>query len=321
MSASSSASALSLYGYDHVKAALKDVGKFERALKALGFTQISDSKIPKEFAHPQSVWGSGEAFMALYPHDHAMAKPHYDLHGDTIFDLSFLVESKSSFPPVIEGAGKMRHSLVSKRSFEPVSSPRGILKFDHNTVNVEQGQMNPWVDFYMNTFGFEKGQYFNIKGKETGLFSWVTRTPNKTVQIPFNESQDEKSQIEEYIRIHRGAGVQHLALLTPNIIQTMERVRAEASADVKFLTIPDTYYEIVPKRVTIRENWKDVERLRILADTDENGRYLLQIFTEVLFGGFFFELIQREGNEGFGEGNFKALFESMELDQKRRGVL
>ncbi len=316
-----SSNVFTIHGYDHVKAALKDVPQFERALKVLGFSPVPTQKIPESFQNPHSVWGSGEAFFALYDSTHPLAKLHHDLHGDTIFDLSFLVQSHASHPTQFEGAGRMKHSLTTRRSFEPLPSPRGVLKFDHNTVNVEKGQMDRWVSFYESSFGFEKGQYFNIKGKETGLFSWVTRTPNKTVQIPFNESQDEKSQIEEYIRIHRGAGVQHLALLTPNIIQTMQAVYADKESLVKFLTIPDTYYEIVSQRVKIRESWSDLEKLRLLADQDDKGGYLLQIFTEVLFGGFFFELIQREGNEGFGEGNFKALFESMELDQKRRGVI
>jgi 4-hydroxyphenylpyruvate dioxygenase-like putative hemolysin len=310
-----------LYGYDHVKAALSDVARFEKILKIFGFSPISDSKIPASFQKPASAWGSGEAVFVLYAADHPLAKPHHALHGDTIFDLSFVVDSLEGQPSQIVGAGEMKHSLVTKRTFEPVPSPKGILKFDHNTVNVEKGQMQRWVDFYLQTFGFEKGQYFDIKGKETALFSWVTRAPNKSVQIPFNESQDDRSQIEEYIKIHRGAGVQHLALLSPNIVQTMKAVKAEAEGLAEFLTIPDTYYEVVQKKFSIRESWDDLKALRIQVDGDKKGGYLLQIFTQVLFGGFFFELIQREGNEGFGEGNFQALFESMELDQKRRGVL
>lgn len=309
-----------IYGYDHIKAVVRDIPKFEKTLKVLGFSKVQD--IPESFQKPHSVWGSGEAFFVLYEPSHALAKPHFDLHGDTVFDLSFFVESHSSHPMLYEGAGKMKHTLTNKRSFKSVPSPRGVLKFDHNTLNVEKGEMNPQVDYYQKTFNFEKGQYFDIRGKETGLYSWVTRAPNKTVQIPFNETQDEKSQIQEFINIHKGAGVQHIALLIPDIIKTMEAVRADADNNIDFLTIPDTYYEIVPKRIQIRESWEKLEKLRILADKDpQGGGYLLQIFTQTLFGGFFFELIQREGNEGFGEGNFRSLFESMELDQKRRGVL
>jgi 4-hydroxyphenylpyruvate dioxygenase len=149
----------------------------------------------------------------------------------------------------------------------------------------------------------------------------VTRSPDKNVQIPFNEAADPKSQIQEYINIHRGPGVQHIALLTPNLIGTMDAIRKDLAAKIQFLDIPDTYYELVSSRYKIKEDFKDLERLRILVDQDKSGGYLLQIFTGILFGGFFLELIQREGNIGFGEGNFTALFESMELDQKRRGIL
>ncbi len=308
-----------ILGYDHIKCALKDVSAFERVLKVFGFQPIA--KIPQELQNPASVWGSGEAFFVLYGHQHPVAQAHWNLHGDTVFDLSFRVESLAQHPNVYEGAGKMKHTIVTKRSFEPVPSPRGILRFDHNTVNVEVGQMDPQVSYYEKTFGFEKGQYFKIRGKETGLNSWVTRTPNFMVQIPFNESADDRSQIKEFIDVHRGAGVQHIALLTPNIVQTMDAIKKDLSSSVKFLDVPNTYYEIVKPKIKIKESWAEVERLRVLADADQKQNYLLQIFTEPLFSAVFFELIQREGNVGFGEGNFQALFESMELDQKRRGVL
>lgn len=307
-----------ILGYDHIKVALRNPEAFEKILQIFGFSSVG--QIPDWLNKPRSVYGSGDAFFVIYPADHPEAKPHHSLHGDTVFDLSFLVESKATHPMLYEGVGKMKHTLVTQRTFAGVSAPVGILKFDHNTLNVDRGEMASTVDYYLKTFGFEKGQYFDIKGKETALYSWVTRAPNKTVQIPFNESQDDKSQIQEFISLHKGGGVQHIALLTPNIIQTMERVK-KADTKVEFLTIPDTYYEIVSKRYKIRESFDDLKKLRIQVDADQNGGYLLQIFTGVLFGGFFFELIQREGNEGFGEGNFKALFESMELDQKRRGVL
>jgi len=312
--------AFTLHGYDHIKCAVENVTKFEKTLECFGFSRISQS-IPEALKKPTAVWGSGEAFFVIYQHDHPEAAAHWKRHGDTIFDLSFIVQSKADHPMVYEGAGGMKHTLVHRRSFAPVPAPHGILLFDHNTLNVEQGQMNQNVDYYIDTFGFEKGQYFDIKGKETGLHSWVTRAPNKTVQIPFNESADDKSQIKEFIDIHHGAGVQHIALLTPSILKTMEAVKSRDSMNFKFLDLPDTYYELLPSRVKIRENIEDLKKHRILADADKNGGYLLQIFTGTLFGGFFFELIQREGNEGFGEGNFQALFDSMELDQKRRGVL
>ncbi len=306
-------------GYDHVKVALKDISSFEGILKNFGFSIVKD--IPVAFNKPTQVWGSGQAFFVLYDSNHPEAKTHWDLHGDTVFDLSFIVESEKTHSMQYEGVGKMRHTLVHSPSFKPQPAARGVLRFDHNTLNVDRGELEPTVNQYLENFGFEKGQFFDIKGKETGLYSWVTRAPNHSVQIPFNEAADSKSQIQEYINVHRGPGVQHIAFVTSNIISTMDAVMNDKNNKVKFLDVPDTYYELVSQRVKIHENWDDLKRLRILADEEKGKGYLLQIFTQNIFGGFFIELIQREGNQGFGEGNFKALFESMELDQKRRGVL
>ncbi|MDB5038210.1 MAG: hypothetical protein JWQ35_1738 [Bacteriovoracaceae bacterium] len=308
-----------LKGYDHIKVALSDVSSFESVLKNFGFSPVASHS--KALNSPTSVWGSGDAFFCLYEAKHPEAKKHFDLHGDTVFDLSFIVESEKEHPMLFEGVGKMKHTLVRERSFSTTLAPRGILKFDHNTLNVEQGQLETSVTLYENNFGFQKGQYFDIKGKETGLYSWVTRAPNRSVQIPFNEAADNKSQIQEYINVHRGPGVQHIAFRTTDIISTMDAVMKDKTNRVKFLEIPDTYYEIVETRIKIKEDYSQLKRLRILADQADNKGYLLQIFTQNIFGGFFIELIQREGNEGFGEGNFTALFESIELDQKRRGVL
>jgi len=232
-----------------------------------------------------------------------------------------MVEETSSAPQVLPGVGGMKHTLVSSRSFPRFAVGRGVEKFDHNTINIEMGQLNQTVCDYLSKFVLERGQFFDIKTKLTGLKSWVTRSPNLGVQIPFNEASDPKSQIQEYIEIHRGPGVQHIALATKDIVGTMTAVANDPTTNFNFLGVPDTYYELAQKRVKIRENFKDLEKLRILVDQDPVGGYLLQIFTQNLFGGFFFELIQREGNIGFGEGNFQALFESIELDQQRRGVL
>lgn len=309
-----------LKGYDHIKVALKNVSLFEKQIKAFGFNRYTGSA-PAWMNQPQSVWGSGDAVFVLYDAQHTMAKKHYDIHGDTVFDLAFVVETKSEHPMSYDGVGGMKHTLVRTRTFPKFPSPRGILRFDHNTINVDKGDLNPTVDHYMKTFGLNKGQYFNIKGAKTGLYSWVTRSKDYSVQIPFNETADEKSQIQEYIDMHRGPGVQHIAILTDSCLKTMNDVSADTEAGVEFLDIPDTYYEIVGKRVKIRENLKDLAKYRLLVDQDEKGGYLIQIFTKNLFGPIFLELIQREGNEGFGEGNFQALFDSIELDQKRRGVI
>ena len=197
----------------------------------------------------------------------------------------------------------------------------GLSFVDHLTHNVYEGHMDHWADYYRRLFGFFEVKYFDIKGAQTGLRSRAMTSPNGQISIPINESSDPKSQINEYLDEYKGEGVQHIALYTENIYETVEAMRAHG---VEFLDTPDTYYEIIDKRVP--EHSEDVERMRknrILIDADpETGRkQLLQIFTQTNIGPLFFEIIQRKGNKGFGEGNFQALFESIELDQVRRGVL
>ncbi|WP_419808011.1 4-hydroxyphenylpyruvate dioxygenase [Sphingomonas sp.] len=196
----------------------------------------------------------------------------------------------------------------------------GLDLLDHLTHNVRRGQMKVWSGFYRTLFGFEEQKYFDIKGKATGLFSQAMIAPDKAIRIPLNESQDDKSQIEEFIREYQGEGIQHLALTTPDIFDTVERLRERG---VKLQDTIETYYELVDKRVP--GHGEDLTRLRknrILIDGNVGDEgILLQIFTENMFGPIFFEIIQRKGNEGFGNGNFQALFESIELDQIRRGVI
>jgi 4-hydroxyphenylpyruvate dioxygenase len=196
----------------------------------------------------------------------------------------------------------------------------GLDLLDHLTHNVRRGQMQVWSAFYRTLFGFEEQKYFDIKGQATGLFSQAMIAPDRAIRIPLNESQDDRSQIEEFIREYGGEGIQHLALTTEDIFTTVEQLRARG---VKLQDTIETYYELVDQRVP--GHGEDLERLRrnrILIDGNvgEEG-ILLQIFTETMFGPIFFEIIQRKGNEGFGNGNFQALFESIELDQIRRGVI
>jgi len=196
----------------------------------------------------------------------------------------------------------------------------GLDLLDHLTHNVRRGEMRTWSSFYGRLFGFEEQKYFDIKGKATGLFSQAMIAPDGAIRIPLNESQDEHSQIEEFIRQYQGEGIQHLALTTPDIFGTVEKLRDRG---VKLQDTIETYYELVDKRVP--GHGEDLERMRrnrILIDGNvgEEG-LLLQIFTENMVGPIFFEIIQRKGNQGFGNGNFQALFESIELDQIRRGVI
>jgi 4-hydroxyphenylpyruvate dioxygenase len=195
----------------------------------------------------------------------------------------------------------------------------GLKLLDHLTHNVKRGEMRTWSGFYSQIFGFTEQKYFDIKGQATGLFSQAMIAPDKMIRIPLNESQDEHSQIEEFIRIYNGEGIQHLALSTDDIFATIEKLRARG---VEFQDTIETYYELIDKRLP--NHGEDVARMRknrILIDGNDEEGLLLQIFTANLFGPIFFEIIQRKGNEAFGEGNFQALFDSIELDQIRRGVI
>jgi 4-hydroxyphenylpyruvate dioxygenase len=192
---------------------------------------------------------------------------------------------------------------------------------DHLTHNVHRGRMAVWADFYERLFNFREIRYFDIEGKQTGLFSKAMTSPCGKIRIPLNESQDDKSQIEEFLREYKGEGIQHIALGSDDIYTAVDIIRARG---IPFQDTPDTYYELLPARIQGHgESLAELEKRRILMDgaPTEGQGLLLQIFTQNVIGPIFFEIIQRKGNEGFGEGNFKALFESIELDQMRRGVI
>lgn len=196
----------------------------------------------------------------------------------------------------------------------------GLEIIDHLTHNVHKGRMAEWAEFYERLFNFREVRYFDIEGKVTGVKSKAMTSPCGKIRIPINEEgTEEKGQIQEYLDMYRGEGIQHIALGTSTIYDTIENLRTR---QLRFLDTPDTYYELLDTRLP--DHGEDIDRLkknRILLDGGPNNDLLLQIFTENQIGPIFFEIIQRKGNEGFGEGNFKALFESIELDQMRRGVV
>jgi len=237
--------------------------------------------------------------------------------------------------PAIEGIGGSNLYLVDRYGaqaiydvdFRPIDGAParvdglGLSYIDHLTHNLHRCQMDHWRDCYERVFNFREIRYFDIEGKQTGLFSRALTSPDGKIRIPLNESQDEHSQIEEFLRDYRGEGIQHIALGTDDIYASVE---AMLERGVRFQETPETYYEQLDARVPGHgENLQRLRADRILVDgaPSEGQGVLLQIFTENMIGPIFFELIQRKGNEGFGEGNFKALFESIELDQIRRGVL
>ena len=190
---------------------------------------------------------------------------------------------------------------------------------DHFTNNVPVGEMQRWCDFYAKIFGFRETRYFDIKGKKTGLISKVMRSPCGLFSVPVNEPSDEKSQIQEYLNEYHGSGIQHLALLTKDIIKSLEDLKG---SHLEFLSPPPVaYYEMLNDRIpNVLEDVKVLQKHAVLVDGDSEG-YLLQIFSKNIVGPIFFEVIQRKNHFGFGEGNFQALFDAIERDQAERGVL
>jgi 4-hydroxyphenylpyruvate dioxygenase len=250
--------------------------------------------------------------------------------------LTERAETRAVPAPIIKGIGDCMLYLVDRygakgsvydADFVPLpgvaQDPKGFgLTFiDHLTHNLYFGNMAKWANYYEKLFGFREIRYFDIKGVKTGLVSKAMTAPDGVVRIPLNESSDPKSQINEYLDQYHGEGIQHIACFTDDIYATIERMRA---AGVTFLHTPDTYYDVIDQRIPNHgEDVAAMKRLKILIDADPETKQkkLLQIFTETNIGPIFFEIIQRKGNEGFGEGNFQALFESIERDQMRRGVL
>jgi len=234
--------------------------------------------------------------------------------------------------------GETIHTFVERKNYEGAFlpgfearesrlkvEPIGLQYVDHCVGNVELGQMNRWVDFYQDVMGFQLLVTFDdkdISTKYTALMSKVVANGNGYIKFPINEPAKgvKKSQIEEYLDFYGGPGVQHIAIATNNIIETVDKLRQNG---VDFLYVPDTYYDTVLDRVgEIQEELAELQRLNILIDRDEEG-YLLQIFTKPVQDRptVFYEIIQRRGAKSFGKGNFKALFEAIEREQELRGNL
>ena len=251
-------------------------------------------------------------------------------------EITYKAASKAVEAPVVKGIGDCMLYLVDRYGSagsiydgnyapivgaDPNPSGFGLTFIDHLTHNLYFGNMQKWSDYYERLFNFREIRYFDIKGVKTGLVSKAMTAPDGVVRIPLNESNDPKSQINEYLDAYKGEGIQHIACFTDDIYETVEKMRARG---VEFLDTPDAYFDVIDLRVP--NHGEDVPRLRknkilIDADKETKQRKLLQIFTQNNIGPIFFEIIQRKGNEGFGEGNFQALFESIERDQERRGVL
>ena len=213
---------------------------------------------------------------------------------------------------------------IYTQAFEDLAEPeiveeKGFLRVDHLTNNVYKGTMETWANFYKDIFGFTEVRYFDIQGVKTALISYALRSPDGSFCIPINEGKDDNNnQIDEYLNEYKGPGVQHLAFETRDIVASLD---AMEGSSIRTLDIIPEYYDTIWDRVPqVTEDRERIKHHQILVDGDDKG-YLLQIFTQNLFGPIFIEIIQRKENLGFGEGNFQALFESIERDQQRRGVI
>ena len=296
----------------------------------------SDHEIAKHVA----LHGDGVKVLALWVDDAVKA-----------YDVAVARGAKSAFEPIclndaqgqvtlaaIHTYGETIHTFVERSQYSGAFMPGfearkssypaqsvGLKFVDHCVGNVELGEMNKWVKFYQDVMGFKLLITFDdkdISTKYTALMSKVVANGNGYVKFPINEPArgEKKSQIEEYLDFYKSSGVQHIAIATDNIVETVSQLRKNG---VDFLLVPDTYYEDLMQRIgTIDENIEDLRRLNILVDRDDEG-YLLQIFTRPVQDRptVFFEIIQRKGAVSFGKGNFKALFEAIEREQALRGNL
>lgn len=339
-------------GFDFLEYSTMDVGKLISQFKQMGFTQVAkhndedvlifqqndvrfiinntkDSHASK-FAqlHGASVSAMGfKVANAKTAYNYAIsqgATPYHAENDKNVYDLPAIYGIGNSIIYFIEyNADKPNYA--KHFTYQPADSKThigtGLTYIDHVTHNLQRGNMDEWADFYTRLFNFKEVRYFDIEGRMTGLKSRAMTSACGKIRIPLNESADDKSQIEEFIKDFNGEGIQHIALGTNNIYDSVTMLKDKG---LNFLTTPDTYYELIENRLPKHGEPTDVlKELNILIDgeTKKERKLLLQIFTKNMLGPVFFEIIQRKGDDGFGEGNFRALFESIELDQIRRGVL
>ena len=243
----------------------------------------------------------------------------YRLDRDSMPAIYGIGESLLYMTPANAG-----RELYTRMGFKPLSEPdvvkdKGFTALDHLTNNVPKGTMQKIAAFYKEVFGFTEVRYFDIRGAKTGLTSYALRSPDGSFCIPINEGTEAKSQINEYLEEYKGPGVQHLAFLTDDILGSLRSMEGQKS--VSFLDIDDEYYrDVFAKFPNVTEDPAEIRRRNVLVDGDEKG-YLLQIFTKNIVGPIFIEIIQRRNHLSFGEGNFGALFRSIERDQEKRGYL
>lgn len=347
---------MGLMGFEFVEFTAPEEGLLEPIFKTAGFTKVASHRTKN--VH---LWRQGGINLLTNYEPNTAAAYYAAEHGPSACAMGFRVrnaqkayelalskgaepvEVKASFSelrlPAIKGIGGAMVYLIDRFEdgnsiydidFEYIEGvdrhPKGcgFNIIDHLTHNVYKGRMDYWAEYYERLFNFREIRFFDIKGEYTGLVSRALTAPDGLIRIPLNEEKGEKvGQIEEYLREYKGEGIQHIAFSCDNLVECWEKLKASG---MNFMTPPpDTYYEMLDDRLPGHgEPTGELHRRGILLDGSTEGgqpRLLLQIFSEKLIGPIFFEFIQRKDDEGFGEGNFEALFKSIERDQLKRGVL
>src|SRR5687768_12682274 len=337
-------------GFEFIEYTAPDTRALAALFESMGFTAVARHRSKDVVLYRQ-----GEINFVLNHEPHSFAQAFARVHGPSVCAFAIRVKDAAAAYrraldlgaqahhgevgpmelniPAIRGIGGSvlylvdrygDHSIydvdfvVNRDTWSSTADDAGLLSIDHITHNVHRGRMDHWARFYERLFGFREIRYFDIHGTKTGLRSRALASPCGKIRIPINEPTDPGSQVEEYLDAYHGEGIQHIALASDDIYDTVERLRGRG---VKFMQTPRAYYDALEARVA--DHGEDLERLArdgILVD-GAPGRLLLQIFTETVIGPIFFEVIQRKGNDGFGEGNFQALFEAIERDQIDRGVI
>ena len=339
------ANPLGLHGIEFVEFSSNSPNQLHQLFIDFGFSKIArlaDKQIdlycqhgihfilnhePQSFGHQfQTLHGPSISAMGWRFHNAEKAYQEALLRGAKPCTVGDYKQSDGRSVRAIYGIGDSLIYFVEAGmplGFEKLQDPilvadKGFLLIDHLTNNVYKGTMDTWASFYKNIFGFEEVRHFDIKGQKTGLTSYALRSPCGQFCIPINEADEAKSQINEYLEEYHGPGVQHLAFLTRDLISSLRKLDGTG---IQTLDINADYYTQVFNRVPqVKEDRNEIRNRNILVDGDPEG-YLLQIFTKNLVGPIFIELIQRENHLSFGEGNFQALFDSIERDQMKRGVL
>lgn len=341
---------IGLDGVDFIEYAGLDAKLFQTL-----FTRMSFKKIAQAKGKNVELWRQGRINFILNTEPNTFASDFVKAHGPSVCSTGFKVhDAEKAFKIAVERGAKPYKGTDAQKGATPfpavygigdsliyfideknhkqlyteifqisaadmVPEGVGLIEVDHFTNNVPRGEMDKWCDFYTKVFNFRETRYFDIKGTKTGLLSKVMRSPCNKFAVPINEPTESKSQIQEYLDEYKGSGIQHIAFTTNDIVKTLEAMK---SSQIEFLTPPpNSYYAMLKDRVpNVIEDINRLEKNAILVDGDHEG-YLLQIFTKNIIGPIFYELIQRKNHSGFGDGNFQALFDAIERDQKERGYL